>query len=74
MEIPKPIQEQLEDYGFNHASSETIDGKTYWFLSLVDEEGHPLPTGRPVIFQQLTDGHFYELEDDQVHKLLSKLD
>lgn len=73
MEIPKYIQDQLEEYGCNDATLLTVEGKKYWSLQLIDEDGYPAPIGLPIIFQQHDNDTFSQLSDDDALNLNSKL-
>lgn len=73
METPKVIKDILDDLGFNQAEKFEFNGNIYWSLGLVDDDGAPLPTGKPVIYQERNDGKFFQLNFDQVQELLSNL-
>lgn len=72
VEIPDYIQNELDDYGFNSAEKFELNGVTYWSLASVDENGEPLPTGRPIIYED-KDGYIRQLLDEEVHYVLSNI-
>ena len=70
--IPKQIQLIMSREGLNYCETFDNEGKTYYFLSYVSENGEPQPTGLPIIYYIDKDKPV-QLSFDKSLLILSKL-
>ena len=70
--IPKQIQLIMSREGLNYCETFDYEGKTYYILSYVSENGEPQPTGLPIIYY-IDKENPVQLSFDKSLQILSKL-
>lgn len=70
--IPKQIQLIMSREGLNYCETFDYEGKTYYILSYVSENGEPQPTGLPIIYY-IDKENPVQLSFDKSLLILSKL-